>query len=101
MEIIRWIAIAVFVVFSLYSLYLFKAENFFRSIKAILAYKWGQQIVMDLYTGILIFGFIVYLNEASVFITLGWLVAFCIIGNPATLFYLIWNFNSIVSHFSG
>lgn len=101
METFRWIAVVIFVVFSLYSLFLFKVENFWRSIKAILALKWGQQIVIDLYIGHLLLGFIVYLNEASGLIALVWLAAFSIIGSPATLLYFILNFQTLVSHFGG
>lgn len=101
MEIIRWLAVAVFVVFSLYTLFLFKAENFWRSVKAIWAYQWGKQVVIDLYVGLFLFGFIVYLNENSVPIALAWLGAFAVIGNPATLLYFILNYSSLVSHFGG
>ena len=101
MEIVRWIALVVFVVFSLYSLFLFKAENFFRSIRSILSLGWGRQIVMDLYAGIFLFSFIVYLNEGSIAITLAWTAAFAVIGNPATLLYFVINFHSLVSHFGG
>jgi len=100
MEIFRWIALLVFVVFGLYTLYLFKAENFWASVKAVAKYKWGQQVIMDLYVGLFLFGFIVYLNEASALIAVAWLAAFCKFGNPATLLYLILNFSSLVSHFA-
>jgi hypothetical protein len=99
MEIIRWLAIILFVVFSLYTLYLFKAENFWKSVKAVWAYRWGQQVIIDLYIGLSLFGFIVYLNEASVPMTLAWMTAFYFLGNPATLLYFILNFHSLVSHF--
>lgn len=101
MEIIRWIALAVFVVFSLYTLYLFKAENFWQSVKAVAQYKWGRQVIMDLYIGLLLFGFIVYLNEPSGLMALAWLVAFVVLGNPATLLYFVLNYHSLVSHFGG
>jgi len=101
MEYIRWLAIAVFIVFSLYTLFLFKAENFWRTIKAILAFKLDRQVVMDLYVGICLFGFIVYLNEDSALIALAWLAGFAVVGNPLTLLYFIINFQSLVSHFKG
>jgi hypothetical protein len=99
MELIRWLALAVFLIFSLYTLYLFKAENFWKSLKAMIALKWGRQVIIDLYIGLFLFGFFVYLNEGSILITACWLLAFSVIGNPAMLFYFIINYSSLVAHF--
>lgn len=65
----------------------------------ILSRKWGQQVIMDLYVGLFLFGFIIYLNEGSVWTALAWVVPAAILGNPVTLLYVILNFESLVAHF--
>ena len=49
--------------------------------------------------GLLMFNFIVYLNEGSLLIMLAWLVPTMILGNIIPLIYFVVNFHSLVSHF--
>ncbi|MBM3463216.1 MAG: hypothetical protein FJX76_14025, partial [Armatimonadetes bacterium] len=74
--------IALFAVFGAYTLYCFAVEPFWKSIRAIMALQWGRQVAADLYVGLLVFGFFVYVTEGCAVTALLWLVPALIIGNP-------------------
>lgn len=100
MEIVRWSALIILIFFSVYTIFATVKENFWRSFGAVLELKWGRQVVMDLYIGLFLFSFFVYLNEGSILIMLAWLVPFALLGNLVTLLYFIINFQSLISQFS-
>jgi hypothetical protein len=100
MENIRWFALAVLVVFSVYSLYVTWKENFWKSIKAILKLHWGRQVVADLFVGLALFAFFVFMNEPSPLVAGAWVTASFIFGNPVTLLYFVLNFESLAAHFA-
>ena len=91
-----WLAFAGFLAFTIFCS---ARENLFRSIDEIGELYWGRQIGLDLYIGLLLFAFVVYLNEGSVLITLCWLVPGLAFVNLATLLYLGLHFEQIVSKF--
>ena len=98
MERMRWIALASLILFSGFSVYASRTESFWKSLKTVLSLKWGLQVTLDLYLGLFLFSFFVYLNEGSVLLMLVWLVPTLILGNIVTLIYFILHFNSLVAH---
>jgi hypothetical protein len=99
-EYVRWVALAVLLLFAGYTVYASRTENFWKSLKTVLALKWGRQVTADLYIGLLLFTFIIYLNEGSAFVTLAWLIPTLIFGNLVTLIYFVLNFATLVGHFA-
>lgn len=89
---------AVFVGFLAYSIYCSSRENLFRSIGVITTLHWGRQISADLYLGLCIGIFFIYLNEGAV-VALIWLLPMLAFANLAMLLYVAINFETIVSKF--
>jgi hypothetical protein len=48
METVRWIAVGVLILFSIYTVYASRTESFGRSFKTVMSLKWGRQVVIDL-----------------------------------------------------
>ena len=99
MQWIRWLALVILILFSAYTLYAVRRENFWRSLAAVMALRWGRHVVADLYIGLMLFSFVVYLNEGSVWIMLLWLLPTLMLGNLVTLVYFVVSFQSLISHF--
>lgn len=99
MEYIRWAALAALVFFSLYTVHAAGTESFWKSLKTVIALRWGKQVVADLYIGLLLFHFFVYFNEGSLLMTLAWLGPSLILGNLVTLVYFVVNFYSLLGLF--
>lgn len=99
MESLRWLALVLLILFSGYTVHASRTESFWKSLKSVLALKWGRQVTMDLYLGLLLFHFFVYLNEGSIALALVWLVPTLVLGNIVPLIYFVVNFNSLVGHF--
>lgn len=99
MEGIRWIALVLLILFSGYTVHASRTESFGRSLKTVLALKWGRQVTMDLYLGLFLFNFFVYLNEGSMLLVAAWLIPTLLLGNIVPLIYFVVNFNALVSHF--
>ena len=99
MESIRWIAFAVFILFVGYTIYASRTESFWKSFKTVMALKWGRQVTIDLYIGLLIFNYFIYLNEGSFLVTLAWLIPTLILGNIVPLIYFVVHFESLIAHF--
>lgn len=93
---ILWLILAGFL---LYTLSISSKENFFKSLKKLHPVLWHRQIGLDLYIGLMIPLFIIYLNEGSVLVLLFWLVPVLIFANLATLLYLALNYQTLVNHF--
>ena len=79
-----------------YSVYCTFQENFFRSVRSIATLYWGRQIGADLYLGLLIALFIIFLNE-GLLVALLWLVPILIYANLVVLLYIAINFDTIVA----
>ena len=88
-----WLALLIFLGFSVYCSY---RENFFRSLRSIAALHWGRQIGVDLYLGLFVGLLIIFLNEGVV-VALIWLVPTLIYANLVILLYVAINFDSIVA----
>ncbi len=97
MKAIVWLALIGFLSYSVYCSF---RENFFRSVRSIATLHWGRQIGADLYLGLFIAIFIIFLNDGAV-IALIWLVPILIYANLVVLLYLAINFDSIVTKLLG
>jgi hypothetical protein len=84
------------VAFTAYSAYCSSQENLFSSIREMGKLHWGRQVGLDLYIGLSLTVFLVYLNERSILVALIWLVPFFLFGNLATLLYWALSYNEIV-----
>jgi hypothetical protein len=92
-----WLA---FVAFTAYTIHCSRHENLFRSIGLIAQLHWGRQIGSDLYLGLSIFLFLIYLDQGSIGVVLLWLLPVLAFANLATLLYLALHFDSIVVRFA-
>lgn len=88
-----------FLSFLAYSIYCSSKENIFKTIKTISPLHWARQIGIDLYLGLVIAMFFIYLNEGSFWILALWLVPIILFANLATLLYIAMNYDSLVSRF--
>lgn len=90
-----------FFVFLAYSIYCSTRENLFKTIGVISRYYWGRQIGTDLYLGLGIMLFVIYLKEGSLIALLFWIVPTLLFANLATLFYVAMNYDALVSRLLG
>ena len=94
---IVWLVLLAFLAYSIYCSF---QENFFRSVRSIAMLHWGRQIGTDLYVGLFIALFIIFLNDGAL-VTLLWLVPILIYANLVVLLYMAINFESIVTKLLG
>jgi hypothetical protein len=99
-EVFRWIAVVVLVSFTAYSVYCNFKQSFFKFFRELWSSYFGRQVTFDLYIGLGLFMFFVYLIEGSVTVTLLWLLPAIPFVNIVTLLYFVINFDKILSHFS-
>ena len=92
-----WLALIIFLGYSLYCSF---REDFFRSLRSIAALYWGRQIGTDLYLGLFVGLLIIFLNEGLA-VALLWLVPTLIYANLVILLYIAINFDSIVTKLVG
>ena len=97
----KFVIWAVFVGFTAYSVYCSYNEDLFKTIKVMSGLHWGRQIGIDLYIGVSILLFLVYLQSGSVLVLLLWLLPFLVFANLATLLFLALNYDQIVDAFFG
>lgn len=83
-----------------YSIYCSTQENFFRSVKSIASLYWGRQVGIDLYLGLCIGLFVIFLND-GLLVALIWLVPVLIYANLVFLLYLALHFDDIVTKLLG
>lgn len=93
---IAWI---LFISFLGYSIYCSSKENIFKTIKTIYPFHWARQIGIDLYLGLAISMFIIFLNEGSFWVLALWLIPIILFANLATLLYIAMNYDSLISQF--
>lgn len=96
-KLIVWLVLAGFLA---YSIYCTLNENLFRSIGTISTMHWGRQIGIDLYLGLLVSLFIVYLHDGAL-VALIWLLPTLAFANLSILLYLAINFDSLAARFIG
>lgn len=94
-----WLALLSFFVGFTY--YCSTKENFMKSMKKIFKLYWGKQVGIDLYLGLSIFSFYIFLIEKSVVKTLIWMIPSLVFGNIIPLAYLVTHFELILSLFEG
>lgn len=85
--------------FLLYSLYCNWNENFFKTMHKITPYLWFRQVSLDLYIGLLIPLFLIYLHTGSWLVVALWFVPILLMANLASLLYLALNYQSLVGYF--
>lgn len=95
-KLVTWLLLLTFLA---YSIYCSSKENIFRTIKSIYPFIWARQIGLDLYIGLVISLFIIYLNEASLWVVVLWLVPVILFANLATLLYFAMNYDALVLRF--
>ncbi len=95
----KYVAWALLISFLAYSVYCSTQVSFIKSLPKILENIWARQIGLDLYIGVLMSCFIIYLNEGSLLVLLLWLPAILIFANLAILLYVAMNYTSIIAHF--
>jgi hypothetical protein len=66
----KYLAWAAFITFLAYSVYCSSRENIFRSVASMAKLHWGRQIGIDLYLGLGIFLFLIYLHQGSMLVVL-------------------------------
>lgn len=90
---------AAFLGFLAYTIHCSSREDLFASVRKISQLRWGRQIGADLYLGLCLALFVVYLNEGSVLAVLLWLLPALAFANLATLLYFAIHYDSIVARF--
>lgn len=91
----KYILVGILVSFIGYTVYCSLKENFVKSLKKTILMLWGRQFVFDLYIGIFLFSFFVYMIEKSLFVLFVWLLPSILFGNIIPLVYLITHFEMI------
>jgi hypothetical protein len=84
--------------FLAYSVYCSARENLFESIPRIFELHWGRQVGADLYLGLLVALFVVYLHEGAL-AALFWAAPTLLFANLSILLYLAIHFEAIVARF--
>ena len=87
-----------YLIFLAYSIYCSSKENLFSTVIKISHFHWGRQIGADLYLGLILALWIIYLHEGTIAVIL-WLLPTLAFGNLSILLYFAIHFDSIVSKF--
>jgi hypothetical protein len=95
----KYLIWAVFIAFSSYTIHCSLTENFFKSLKKIVLFKWGKQIGTDLLIGQFLLLFVIYWQTDSAVMVLLWLFPCIAFGNLATLLYFAINYDALVAVF--
>ena len=95
-KLVCWI---IFLAFLAYTLHVNARENFFKSLGRMNNILWSRQVGLDLYIGLLLPLFLIFLNEGSLLVMLLWLLPIFFFANLATLVYLALNYDSLIAHF--
>ena len=93
---ILWLILLAFLA---YSISISWRENFFKSLARMHPFLWSRQIGLDLYIGLLVPLFLIYLHEGSLLVALIWLLPVFVFANLATLIYLALNYDSLIAYF--
>jgi hypothetical protein len=96
-KILIWL---VFFSFSAYTIYCSLTEHFFKSLKHILAFKWGIQIGTDLEIGLFLSLFLIHWHSGSWIITMLWILPCVVFGNLTTLLYFVVHYDALVALFT-
>jgi len=88
-----------FIGFLAYGIYCSQKENIFKTLDSIWPFHWARQIGLDLYLGVVISCFLIYLVEGSFIVLAFWLLPILLFANLATLLYVALNYQTIVTFF--
>lgn len=58
-------------------------------LRQLIAHRWGIVTLIDLYLGLIVFAAIVYLLERNALVTAFWAILLALLGNFATLLYVV------------
>lgn len=94
-KLLVWLALLGFLA---YSFHCSRHEDLFRTVGTMSKLYWGRQIGIDLYLGLFVALFVVYLNEGAM-VALVWLLPTLAFANLSILLYLALNFDTIVGKF--
>ncbi len=97
----KYIAWLMFFGFLAYSLYCSSKDSFIKALPRINKEIWVRQIGLDLYIGVAMMSFLIYLNEGSLLFVALWFIPILLFANLAILLYIAMNYGSIVAHFTG
>ncbi len=92
---------AVFLGFLAYSIYCSSKDSFIKALPRIRKEIWVRQIGLDLYLGVALASFLIYLNEGSLLFIALWFLPILFFANLAILLYVALNYGSIIAHFVG
>lgn len=95
----KYIAWLLFLSFLGFSLYCGSKENLFKTMRRLYPFLWARQITLDLYLGLVLSAFLIYLNEGSLLILGLWLIPIICFANLATLLYVAIHYDAIIAHF--
>lgn len=95
-KILLWLG---FLSFLGYSFYCSTQESLFKTIGVMGRLYWGRQIGIDLYLGLGLSLWFIYLHEKSVIVLLLWTLPVLLFANLATLVYFAIHFDQIVAKF--
>ena len=98
MEVVRWFAIFILISFTAYTVYCNLKQSFLEFFKELWSSHFGRQVTFDLYIGLGLFMFFVFLIEGSLTVTLLWLLPAIPFVNIVTLLYFVINFDKIISN---
>ena len=97
----KYVAWLIFFGFLAYSLYCSSKDSFIKALPRINKEIWVRQIGLDLYIGVAMMTFLIYLNEGSLLFVALWFIPILVFANLAVLLYVAMNYGSIVAHFTG
>lgn len=87
---IRLTILVIWSLFAVYTLHCCRREDFFRSVQAIWALRWGRQVAADLYIGLLLSLLFIFYHGGPGAV-LAWAPPVLVLGNLATLLYAVLN----------
>ncbi len=93
---ILWLILLAFLV---YSWRIGQREDFFKSVQRMWSNLWFRQISLDLYIGLLIPLFLIYLHSGSIVVLLLWFLPVLFFANLATLVFLALNYDALIAGF--
>ncbi len=96
----KYITWAIYFGFLAFSIYCTTQENFFKTLGKMTSMHWGRQVGLDLYIGLLVPLFIIYLVEGSLLVVALWAVAIFLFANLATCLYIALNYVTIFAYFT-
>ena len=96
----KYIVWAIYFGFLAFSMYCTTQENFFKTLGKMTSMHWGRQVGIDLYIGLLVPLFLIYLIEGSLLVVALWFIPIFFFANLATFLYIALNYATLVAYFT-